>query len=248
MKKLSQLCFALVGGLCLAISGVSNASILFYGSGNSEAKPDLDYLISNYGSNYQYDYVTASTFSTMSAAQISSYDAVFVGWESDYSGFRTNASWSSAITGNILISGQDPDYHNRYSVMRNMLDYAMAGSGTGFVALADYASLFNWTPWVSGGAFSAHADDVRITPGMAGHMVNAGLSDGNLSSWGNARHVAFSAVPAGFYSVTQTAAGQAVTVVKDAPATVPEPGTVALVLLGLFGFAVASKPIRLARG
>ncbi len=164
--------------------------------------------------------VNAATWASMTAADFADYDAVVLGDPTCTTNAATiaaaaaNAStWAGAVDGNVIIIGSDPVYHrsSRAGAAR-LIEQGMAfavdeAGKTG--AYLDLSCLYHTSPsgtpvpvldgfgsFVAIGASSLPGlNDVHI---VATHPALVGLTDADLSNWGNSVHEGFEDWPIGF--------------------------------------------------
>jgi hypothetical protein len=158
--------------------------------------------------------VDAATWQSMTTAQFSNYRAIILGDATcggdPSAAIANHDTWGAAITGNIIINGTDPVFHDGQggnALTRHSVDFAIAQTNkTGL-----YASLscyFHDTdphtpvPMLDGlrpGGFSMTGvgcyNDAHI---VATHPALAELTDTELSNWSCSVHEAFDAWPPDF--------------------------------------------------
>ena len=164
---------------------------------------------------HQVDIIEPRDWEDMSAAEFSAYDALVLGdpkcstSAGDLSAAAADPDWATAATGNVVIIGADPTYHYSSEVgarelVANGLDYALASSATGaYVTLSCYYHFAaantpvpaldgfgNFT--VIGAASIGTLNNVHISDA---HPAFPGISDSNLSGWGNSVHEPFGILP-----------------------------------------------------
>ena len=222
-SRLCKLVVSLV--LILAAGSISAAAasadkVLFFGpsvfggAANVEAQQAA-------AQGFQVDVVDASTWSSMTTAQFASYRAIVIsdnhdsGEVSDLAAAEANAGvWGPAVTGNVIATGADVEYHADLG--------GGGGSDPGAVAYANRAMAFaTGSPTQTGAYFSldgyydtgqtikvldgispggfeatnADDDNIHIDPAVAGPT---GLSDADLSNWSTTVHSYFSKYPSDF--------------------------------------------------
>ena len=149
-------------------------------------------------------------------ADLASHDVLIVGWN-DYKSTNPSTSISglvglvdpsdpnspllleNGITGNILLTGHDVDYHTcsgpdeSRTLFSQMIGFALEGGGCGLICLADHSSGFSWLPdeWgisanKSGGEYVTSFADPAITSG-----IYSDLTPSVLSGWKESYHCNF---------------------------------------------------------
>lgn len=166
--------------------------------------------------------VDPTVWSTMTAAQFASYDAIVLGDptcsidESIMSAAMANASvWGTILDGNVIIIGSDPVYHFNSEVgAQKLVNQGIAfavdepGKTGAYLDLSCYYHFSgSGTPvpvldGINGGGFTVIGasnlpglNDVHI---VATHPSLAGLTDADLSNWGNSVHEGFETWPIEF--------------------------------------------------
>lgn len=118
------------------------------------------------------------------------------------------ADWTPAITGNIILIGTDPSYHdlNRHRegaprLMHDSIAFAAAGKGTGlYLSLSCYYDKENEATVESLSGFGEFKVRGRLQCYNDAHLVAgsdalATLNDGDVSNWGCSVHEVFSSYP-----------------------------------------------------
>jgi len=165
-----------------------------------------------------------ATWRAMTGADFAAYDALVIGdptCETCVSCYvqaavDTAAVWGPVLSGNVIIIGSDPVYHVTYGpgagparLIKQGIAFAVAEAGKtgGYLDLSCYYHFSgSGTPvplldGVSGGGFKVIGgsytalNDVHI---VAAHPALAGLTDADLSNWGNSVHEAFTTWPVQF--------------------------------------------------
>ncbi|MHC4536564.1 MAG: hypothetical protein ACYS6K_21650 [Planctomycetota bacterium] len=189
----------------------------------------------------------------VTAADLVGAEALIVGWNmnGNMSGLETTGLFDG-ITGNILITGHDADYHTVNSsgdiqddatlFLRQAISFASSSSGTGLVVLGD--SAYQSTPWYYlpdewGISAVEIAGDEPVTIEAAGRAsgVYDGLIDSDMSPWGQSYHSEFTAYGSRFEVFENHSSTKAITIGH----VVPVP---AAVLLGIIGLSVAGVKLR----
>lgn len=148
----------------------------------------------------------------------------------------------------------------------NAVNWAASGTGLGIVALADgwAGTGSTWMNNVNSFLYDElnghlsyfQEEQVNILPGQENFPVNEGLTSAGLSNWGTSSHMGFSVLTPG-YEMINAAGGNsqyAVTLVTEGQAdggtdgggtaTIPEPASLAMLTLGLFGLGFTRKSLR----
>jgi len=123
---------------------------------------------------------------------------------------EANASaWAAAVTGNVVVIGTDPSLHHSVGVLstaqlwKSAIQFAGSGSGTG--AVIDLSCYYLSAPAgtavnvLSGfGTFKTQGASGNSVSIVATHPALSGLTDADLSSWGDSVHEGFTAWPSSF--------------------------------------------------
>ena len=144
---------------------------------------------------------------TLSRTDASTYDAVVIGWLTPNSKLTGFDSALDPNTSRIFLSGQDADFHGTMGAatgrgfdgpkgfMRNAVNWAAGGSGTGYVFLnlgytaTSYSSLMTSAANTALGTIAEnHTDDVRIPTAVSGYAVNQNLTTAGLTGWASSAH------------------------------------------------------------
>jgi hypothetical protein len=168
------------------------------------------------------DVADAAAWSSMSTAQFAAYRAIVIGDNhdsgevSDLAAAEANAGvWGAAVTGNVIVSGADAEYHadpeggddpGAVTYINRSIGFA-AGSPTQTGAYVAVAAYYNdvspdgpakvLDAFAPGGFLvtSRSDDDIHIDPAVAGPT---GLTDSDLSGWGQTTHSYFTRYPSAF--------------------------------------------------
>lgn len=188
----------------------SPKKILFYGptaGGLAASTPNIEITV--------WD---EATWSSQTTAAFAAFDAIVFGDQpecfDDPSRWSTAVAnkdvWSAAVTGNIIINGTDPDYHDKTLFVHQSVQFAMDGIAPGpglYVSLSCayhqstreavqvelLAGLGNFVVRSVGHDFcpsSAHK--------VATHPALDEIDDAYLSGWGCSTHEGFDSWPASF--------------------------------------------------
>ena len=218
---------ALAIGLVASIAVVTSAndrdvaeathlpSVLFYGptaGGSGQSNASIEATVWN-----------ETTWSQASTADFREFDAIVFGdqpicfgspsiWDT---AIANRQVWSSAITGNVIIAGTDPDWHNKTTFIRQAIDFAAADEQDGpglYVALScayhgDERQTVDLLQ--SLGQFDVQGVDNCPSDAhkIAQHPSLDGLGDSYLSNWGCSAHEVFTSWPSSF---------QPLVIIKDA--------------------------------
>jgi hypothetical protein len=194
----------------------------------------IDSVLTNLGITYD---LRSSTV-PVTAADLASHSLLIVGWNSggDVSGLPSSVL-ASGITGRILLSGHDPDFHGYggnqacLQFIVQSMAFARRGGGTGMVCFGDPSLSSTWLPVAWGITGLSYSSDnvTAITPAGVSSGVYNGLTVASMSNWGTAYHETFSAYGSTFKALELSDNGGAVTVAT------PEPATLTLIVLGGLG-------------
>ena len=158
--------------------------------------------------------VSPVTWSSMTASQFDSYDAIVLG-DPTCSGLGPEAAatanaavWSSVVDGNVVIIGTDETFHEGQGGAQLMekasaFSVAEAGKTGAYISLSCYyhgTAAGTPVPLLSGfGSFTASGvgcfNDAHI---VATHPVLSGLTDATLSDWNCSVHEGFDSWPVSF--------------------------------------------------
>jgi hypothetical protein len=168
------------------------------------------------------DVVDDATWSSMTTAQFAAYRAIVIGDNNDsgdpadIAAAEDNAAvWGAAVTGNIMVSGADAEYHaiggaegaTKYIDRSIAFAAAVPGHTGAYVSLGGYYGASCGGDSVedkildafSPGGFtsqSCHNDAIHIDPAVV--PGPGGLTDADMSDWGTTTHNAFTSWPASF--------------------------------------------------
>jgi hypothetical protein len=132
---------------------------------------------------------------------------LIVGWNSDSSMSGLNpAVLAAGIRGRILLTGHDADLHTTdlpaaKQFLGQAIGWVLASSGTGLVAMGDFAQGFSWLPPEWGVSATGGLIEEMIysfTEAGLASGVYAGLDPNDMQSWGNSYHDRFTALGVGF--------------------------------------------------
>ena len=160
------------------------------------------------------DLVDGETWSEMSTAEFAAYDAIVVSdgvCGGDQSAAVANAAtWSAAVTGNVIALGLDPGYHATYgsnqagatALFNAGIRYALGDGGhTGaYLSIGCQSSadlLSQLSPHGAFGFGDISGDAVQVVAAPAPTEL-AGLTDTDLSNWYSSYHAVFTSYPSDF--------------------------------------------------
>ena len=147
----------------------------------------------------------------VTAGDLTTHNLLVIGWNlgGDMSGLQPSVL-AGGITGNMLLTGHDADYHTVHGAdsgtggdavqaaatrfLSQAISFAQGGSGTGLVALADASTTFSYLPpeWgisATGGLLKEDVD-FFTAEGLASGVYN-GLTAADMSNWIQSYHVSF---------------------------------------------------------
>lgn len=224
--------------ICLAVLLAGNvyaADTLVYDSGG--AQDSIQAAMTALGISYDL----RDPANPVTAGDLASHDVLVIGWNllGDMSGVQPSVL-ESGITGNVLLTGHDADYHSVHGVpaagtfLSQAISFAKGGSGTGLVALGDYSTTaFAYLPadWgvTATGGFNADTIGSFTSAGLASGVYN-GLTPTDMSNWSQSYHARFNT--SGLFSPFEIGGTVAPDVVTIGRAVVPAPGAL---LLGTIG-------------
>ena len=236
MKKFILICF-----LILFAANTYAASTLVYDSGT-------DGTVQTAMANLGIPFDLRDSGNPVTAADLATHDLVVIGWNAfgDMSGI-TPSVLAGGITGNILLTGHDADFHAVYgppaanTFLSQAISFATAVGGTGLIAMGDYSTAFSYLPgaWgisATGGLVSENI--TAFTPAGLASDVFSGLTPADMSYWGQSYHVSFDSWGADFVDFELGGyPGAPVDVVTIGRNVIPAPGAI---LLGSIGLGVVS--------
>jgi hypothetical protein len=219
--------------LALGANAQGGASILVY---DTLTDGNIQTALTNLG--LAYDVRNSST--PITAGDLTTHDVVVVGWNwnGDMSGVNTAAL--SGITGNILLTGHDADYHAAngtpaaQTLLSQAIEFCQSGTGTGLLALGDYMTGFTYLPdeWgISANGGLTGESISSITAAGMGSGAYDGLTSDMMSNWVNSFHSTFNGWGDGF-SPFEMGESDTCVVTIGRESVIPAPGAI---LLGAIG-------------
>jgi hypothetical protein len=207
-------------------AGASIPRILFYEPSLTEDKPLNEAEIAQLA-GYEIRVADEDRWRSMTTEEFAVFDAIVVGdpncgggyYGEDYMAAirETRDAWSPAVTGQVILVGMDPMYHQRregaVTLTENALDWAIGGDSTGmYFSLSCYyvgnrggtivkelKGLGEFEVRGQGrGSFPSCPDSMRISLTGEGHPAMEGLTDELLSNWRCSAHEAFDSYPEGW--------------------------------------------------
>ena len=158
---------------------------------------------------------TAAANNHVTADDLATHDILIVSWNAggDMSGLAPDVL-ESGIVGRILLTGHDADYHTVRGTSHDpeepadtfflqAIDFVLAGSGTGLVALGDADTAFSYLPdaWGIAATNTAGEKITSFTPEGLASGVYDGLDPDDMSTWGTSWHTEFDEWGLGFASL-----------------------------------------------
>jgi hypothetical protein len=238
----------LAAGLAAPTSGAGATipRILFYGPSMATNKPLDESKIAQLA-GYEIRVADEDRWRSMTTEEFATFDAIVVGDpdcgyssyydESDYMDavLETRDTWAPAVTGQVILVGSDPMFHQRRDgavmLTENALDWAVGGDSTGmYFSLSCYFSELRGGTTVKElkglGVFEVRGqgrkpfpgcpDDLRISLTGEGHPAMEGLTDELLSNWHCSAHEAFDTYPEGWVKlVGERRSHKAIVIARD---------------------------------
>ncbi len=195
-----------------------NYNFLIYDCGTTGASSDLTDIVAAMkelfgenkylGENFTY----RSSSNPVTAYDLNNNDILIVGWNSggNTSGL-TNTIIDYGITGRVLLSGHDADYHTVKAAgnhddgafqpadifFSQAIEYVLNGSGTGLIALGDSQG-FQWIPTTWGVVTDVVSGGGEEVSDFTTEAYNSGVYDGlepeHMSNWVQSYHNSFDVV------------------------------------------------------
>lgn len=233
MFKKHILVSAIVVALTLSTNGFADYIVYDGGGPQSEVVAACDKMGISY-TLYTPGYV-------LTAADLVGSDGLIIGWnyDGDMSGI-TSSLLEDGITGNVILTGHDADYHTVHgpaaaeTFFEQAADYIKTDDGkVGLFALGDYSEGQAYLPGAWGlSTVYGLVDELIIEITAEGYATGTydDLTPALMSNWGNSQHHIYSET--GIFDVYEYDDQQrAVTI--GGSVSVPEPATLSLMCLGL---------------
>ncbi|MBI5838047.1 MAG: PEP-CTERM sorting domain-containing protein [Candidatus Eisenbacteria bacterium] len=239
--------------LLVSVGTVGASPYLVYDSGGSQDV--IQAAMTACG--FSFDVRDASN--PVTAGDLASHRALVVGWSAsgfDMSGLNSSVL-ESGITGNMVFTGHDADYHTvagvaaAQSFMTRAVIFAGSDVNCGILAFPVYSSSpFGYMPasWgiSSFGGLTSETIDAITAEGDASGLYS-GLTLATLSNWGQSFHAGFTQWGPGMnpFEIGSPPERTVVTIgtTKTPAPPVPEPSAWMLMGLGLAGAVVAGRKI-----
>ena len=210
----------------IAAPSLSN-TILIYGPSLDSTAAINEKTIAE-GAGYTVVVKNATEWSAMTTAGFSLYKAIVFAdpFCAETAGPLGTAEanrtvWSPAVTGPKVLIGTDPVFHVNYgtaaaaTLTLNAINFAASGSGTGmYMSLSCYyfsvATPNAVTALSEFGTFMVQgqgpsSDTVNVI--APAHAVMSGLTNTNMSNWGNSVHEWFTSYPTGWEPLAEETSG-----------------------------------------
>jgi hypothetical protein len=222
---LTSLIMVLAIGAATAATAAAQASpgdkVLILGPSVSGGAGSVEALAAT-AQGFTVDVVDEPTWSAMTTAQFAAYRAIIIG-DNDDSGSQADiaaaennaAVWGAAVTGNVMLSGADAEYHaldgapgaSKYIDRSIAFAAAVPGHTGAYVSLGGYYTSGDCGSPIadtvldafSPGGFTSSPcgqDDIHIDPATV--PAPDGLTDADMSNWGTTTHNYFMSYPASF--------------------------------------------------
>jgi YD repeat-containing protein len=194
--------------------------VLFYGPTSSGGvATSFSWLTPTILNEEQWGEQTESYFRQFDAIVISNYDSATQGCHETTTvlaaALETKQKWSSVVSGNIVVTSSDLEFHALHSInpqnqglalqlLNQSLKFAAAGSSAGPGLYIDYSCYVPDTTAVPVnllshfGTFMAFWSERDTVHRRQNHPILENLTDANLSTWWWSAHAAFSQYPSTF--------------------------------------------------
>lgn len=238
--------------ICLVVMFTTNAYAALIVYNNNGSQYYIDQALTYMGISY-------TEMTSIDSGDLSAGDVLLIPWNNSGNMSGLDSTVWNAITGNILITGQDVDVHAyngtdqsgspgstvagyAQTFLSQAIDFAGEQGGVGLVALGDYSTAFSYLPSAWGisatGSLLGETISSFTAEGLASGVFD-GLTPGNLSNWGQSYHADFQSWDPRFevFAMHSSIREYAVTIGH----VVPVP---AALLLGVLGLSVAGVKLR----
>jgi hypothetical protein len=219
--------------LALGVNAQGGASILVY---DTLTDGNVQSALANLGLAYDL----RNPITPITSEDLTTHSVVVIGWNwnGDMSG--VNIAALSGITGNILLTGHDADYHTvngtpaARTFLAQAIEFCQSSKGTGLLALGDHTTGFTYLPdeWgISANGGLTGESVSSFTAAGVDSGVYDGLSPGMMSNWVNSFHATFNSWGDGFSPFELGENDVSVLTIGRDPA-VPAPGAMFLAAIG----------------
>jgi uncharacterized repeat protein (TIGR01451 family) len=157
------------------------------------------------------NYDVRSGSESVTLDDLNTHDILIVGWNDggNMGGLSADVI-KSGVHGRVILTGQDADYHTANTLsstpkaktfLSQAINYILNGSGTGLLALGDYAEGFRWLPdnWGITTTYGLTSELVQsFTPSGLASGIFDGIEPAEMANWGNSYHNTFDTWGLGF--------------------------------------------------
>ena len=198
-------------------------------------------------------YDLRNSLNPVTALDLGSHDVLVIGWN-DSGDMGGVGPLAGGITGNILLTGHNADWHVEYGnnagspdpgdaaeaaatrFLSQAITFAQCGAGTGLVALGDYSTAFSYLPVLWGiSATGSLAEETvsAFTASAVNSGVYASLTPSDMSGWNSSYRARFEGWDSEFvpFELGDADGDDVVTIARIV--SIPDPGAIILGSLGL---------------
>jgi len=220
--------------LVLGANAQGGASILIY---DTFTDGNIQVALANLGLACD----VRNAFTPITAGDLATHSVVVVGWNwnGDMSGVDTAVL--SKITGNILLTGHDADFHAvngtpaAQTFLSQAIEFCQSGAGTGLLALGDYSAAFAYLPGDWGISANGGLAEESVSSITAAGMVSGvydGLTPAKMSNWVNSFHATFNSWGDDFTPFELGQSDTCVVTIGRETSVIPAPGAILLCAIG----------------